>query len=63
MNKKNKDGDTVATPAKKGKGFAAFVKEKYKQVRQNENSHAETMKILGEKFAGLSTEQKTLYTQ
>lgn len=63
VNKKNKDGDTVATPAKKGKGFAAFVKEKYKQVRQNENSHAETMKILGEKFAGLSTEQKTLYTQ
>nr|XP_019545015.2 LOW QUALITY PROTEIN: acidic repeat-containing protein [Aedes albopictus] len=62
VNRKNKDGDTVATPAKKGKGFAAFVKEKYKQVRQNADSHAETMKILGEKFAGLSTEQKNIYT-
>lgn len=61
MNKKTKDGEIVATPVKAGKGFAAFVKDKYKQVRQGENSHADTMKILSQKFAGLSTEQKNLY--
>ncbi|XP_062536618.1 germ cell nuclear acidic protein-like [Armigeres subalbatus] len=61
VNKKNKDGETVATPAKAGKGFAAFVKDKYKHVRQGESNHADTMKVLSQKFAGLSTEQKNLY--
>ncbi|XP_065092304.1 germ cell nuclear acidic protein-like isoform X2 [Ochlerotatus camptorhynchus] len=61
LNKKNKNGETIATPVKKAKGFAAFVKETYKQVRKNESNHAATMRILGEKFAGLNTEEKNQY--
>lgn len=62
LNKKKKCGETIAIPVKKARGFAAFVKETYKQVRQTEESHAATMKILGQKFTELSTEEKTRYS-
>lgn len=61
LNKKNADEETIATPVKPARGFALFVKEKYKDIRNHENNHVNAMKRLGEKFAMLSTEQKSNY--
>ncbi|XP_055607019.1 uncharacterized protein LOC129754802 [Uranotaenia lowii] len=60
LNKKDKEGSTVATPVRQAKGFALFVKERYKEFRDKQ-SHKDTMKELGLQFACLSTEDKNKY--
>ncbi|XP_060807539.1 germ cell nuclear acidic protein isoform X2 [Amyelois transitella] len=52
INKKNKEGVVVSTPARKGgpNEFAKYVKENYAQAKQG-RSHADVMKVLGEQFS------------
>ncbi|XP_075986973.1 uncharacterized protein LOC142983794 isoform X2 [Anticarsia gemmatalis] len=51
LNKKNKDGVIVSTPARKGatNDFALFVKLNY-ALHKEGRTHAQVMKILGEQF-------------
>lgn len=53
VNKKNKDGVVVSTPARKAgpNGFALYVKENYGSIKDGTRSHAEVMKMLGEQFS------------
>ncbi|OWR41061.1 metabotropic glutamate receptor 4 6 7 8 [Danaus plexippus plexippus] len=53
INKKNKDGVVVSTPARKGgpNDFALFVKENYGSHKKNGKTHAEVMRVLGEEFS------------
>ncbi|XP_073958744.1 uncharacterized protein [Choristoneura fumiferana] len=52
VNKKNKDGVVVSTPARKGgpNEFALFVKENYSSAKDGK-THAQVMKLLGEQFS------------
>lgn len=61
MNKKNKEGEIISTPAKKATGFAKFVQEKYKQYKAPNLKHAEVMKLLGNAFGTMSVEEKKHY--
>lgn len=61
LNKKNKDGQITATPTRKATGFAKYVKEQYKMIKQPHLNHGEVMKLLGENFGGLSVEEKAMY--
>ncbi|CAK1595508.1 unnamed protein product [Parnassius mnemosyne] len=53
VNKKNKDGFVVSTPARKGglNKFALYVKENYGSLKDGTRTHAEVMKLLGEQFS------------
>ncbi|KPJ00632.1 Acidic repeat-containing protein [Papilio xuthus] len=53
VNRKNKDGVVVSTPARKAgpNGFALYVKENYGTLKDGTKSHAEVMKLLGEQFS------------
>ncbi|CAB3233248.1 unnamed protein product [Arctia plantaginis] len=53
LNKKNKDGVVVQTPARKGatNDFALYVKENYASLKDGTRTHAQVMKILGEQFS------------
>ncbi|XP_055624081.1 germ cell nuclear acidic protein-like isoform X2 [Toxorhynchites rutilus septentrionalis] len=62
LNKKNKEGKKVTVPVKPTRGFALFVKDNYKEIRPIVETHADAMKMLGEKFSALNTEQKTQYS-
>lgn len=61
LNKKNKDGDIVTTPAKKATGFAKFVQEKYKQYKAPNLKHGDVMKLLGNAFGSMSVDEKIKY--
>ncbi|KAL5276321.1 ACRC.2 family protein [Megaselia abdita] len=60
-NKKDKDGNVNPTPVKEAKGFAKFVKEKYKYYKQPEMKHADVMKVLGGVFSDMSINEKNKY--
>ncbi|XP_026760326.2 uncharacterized protein LOC113519424 [Galleria mellonella] len=53
LNRKNKDGVIVSTPARKGgaNDFALYVKENYGQMKDGGRSHGEVMRLLGEQFS------------
>ncbi|XP_041984235.1 uncharacterized protein LOC121736850 [Aricia agestis] len=53
VNKKNKDGVVVSTPARKGgmNEFAQYVKENYSSLKDGSKTHAQVMKLLGEQFS------------
>ncbi|XP_050357116.1 germ cell nuclear acidic protein-like [Nymphalis io] len=53
VNKKNKDGVIVSTPARKGgpNDFALFVKQNYGTLKDGTKTHAQVMKLLGEQFS------------
>lgn len=51
LNKKDKDGNIKATPAKAATGFAKFVKDHYKTVKTPQMKHADVMKVLSANFA------------
>ncbi|XP_022124427.2 uncharacterized protein LOC110999599 isoform X1 [Pieris rapae] len=53
VNKKNKDGVVVSTPARSGNTneFALYVKENYGSVKKSGQTHAQVMKLLGEQFS------------
>ncbi|KAL4712499.1 hypothetical protein ACJJTC_007515 [Scirpophaga incertulas] len=61
VNKKNKDGVIVSTPARKGEvgEFAKYVKENYGQLKTG-RTHAEVMKTLGEQFSAKKKEKCVL---
>lgn len=62
LNRKDKDGNVVHTPVRKATGFARFVKEQYKNVKQGNNlKHADVMKALSENFSTLSVDEKAKY--
>ncbi|CAH2236717.1 jg16957 [Pararge aegeria aegeria] len=52
LNKKNKDGVVVSTPARKGgpNDFALYVKENYGALKTG-RTHGQIMKMLGEQFS------------
>ncbi|KAG6460498.1 hypothetical protein O3G_MSEX012023 [Manduca sexta] len=60
VNKKNKDGVVVSTPARKGNAndFARFVKENY-ALKKEGKSHAEVMKLLGEEFSAMKKNKES----
>ncbi|XP_068624777.1 uncharacterized protein [Battus philenor] len=53
VNKKNKDGVIVSTPARKGglNEFALYVKENYGTLKNGTRTHGQVMKLLGEQFS------------
>ncbi|CAF4902689.1 unnamed protein product [Pieris macdunnoughi] len=53
VNKKNKDGVVVSTPARSGNTneFALYVKENYGSIKKSGQTHAQVMKLLGEQFS------------
>lgn len=55
LNKKTRDGKIQSVPSTPGKanGFALFVKENYADTKSPNLTHAEVMKLLGQKFAEL----------
>lgn len=61
-NKKDKQGNVVPTPVKEVKGFAKFVKEKYKDYKKPEMKHADVMKVLGGVFSEMSISEKNKYS-
>lgn len=58
LNKKSQDGTVFLTPVRKARGFAAFVKVAYKDLKAPGVTHAEVMRQLSAKFAAFSTEEK-----
>ncbi|XP_011551170.3 uncharacterized protein LOC105382893 [Plutella xylostella] len=52
LNKKNKDGVVISTPARQGEAnqFAKYVKENYGTLKSG-RTHAQVMKMLGEQFS------------
>jgi predicted SprT family Zn-dependent metalloprotease len=61
LNKKDKTGNVVVTPARDATGFAKFVKEKYKAFKRPDRQHADVMKLLSGEFASLAMEEKIKY--
>lgn len=63
LNRKDKEGNIVSAPVKKASGFAKFVKEQYKVVKEQraDLKHGDVMRLLGAKFSGLTVEQKAKY--
>nr|XP_034836765.1 uncharacterized protein LOC117993129 isoform X1 [Maniola hyperantus] len=59
VNRKNKDGVVVSTPARKGgpNDFALYVKENYGTLKTG-RTHAQVMKMLGEQFSAKKTQKQ-----
>ncbi|XP_020806197.1 uncharacterized protein LOC110182493 isoform X1 [Drosophila serrata] len=51
LNKKDKQGNTVSTPAGQAKGFAKFVKENFKKFKQDHLTAAQVMRLLSVEYA------------
>ncbi|KAH8289108.1 hypothetical protein KR054_000555 [Drosophila jambulina] len=51
LNKKDKQGNTVSTPAGEAKGFAKFVKENFQKFKQDHLTAAQVMRLLGVEYA------------
>ncbi|CAG4981219.1 unnamed protein product [Colias eurytheme] len=59
VNRKNKDGVVMSTPARKGttNEFALYVKENYGTLKSG-RTHAQVMKMLGEQFSAKKGKKK-----
>lgn len=57
LNKRTKAGDVLKTPIRAASGFALFVKENYKRVKNPDIKHAEVMKLLGQDFAKMKVQK------
>lgn len=53
LNKKTKTGEVVKTPLRAASGFALYVKENYKRLKQPQLKHADVMKLLSQNFADM----------
>lgn len=53
LNKKTKTGEVVKTPVRAASGFALYVKENYKRLKQPQLKHADVMKLLSVNFADM----------
>ncbi|KAH8315102.1 hypothetical protein KR059_008522 [Drosophila kikkawai] len=51
LNKKDKQGNTVSTPAGEAKGFAKFVKDNFQKFKQDHLTAAQVMRLLGVEYA------------
>ncbi|XP_016948764.1 germ cell nuclear acidic protein isoform X1 [Drosophila biarmipes] len=51
LNKKDKQGNTVSTPAGEAKGFAKFVKDNFQKHKQDNLTAAQVMRILSVEYA------------
>ncbi|XP_016982504.1 uncharacterized protein LOC108046995 isoform X2 [Drosophila rhopaloa] len=51
LNKKDKQGNTVSTPAGEAKGFAKFVKENFQKHKRENMTAAQVMRILSVEYA------------
>ncbi|XP_045456464.1 acidic repeat-containing protein-like [Melitaea cinxia] len=62
VNKKNKDGVVVSTPARKGglNDFALFVKQNYGSLKDG-RTHAQVMKLLSEQFSAKKTKMQKVF--
>lgn len=63
LNKKTKDGKIVMEPVREAKGFAKFVKEKYKEFKKPGVKHADVMRQISLQYSTLSQEEKDKYWQ
>ncbi|CAH2099246.1 unnamed protein product [Euphydryas editha] len=63
VNKKNKDGVIVSTPARKGgpNDFALYVKQNYGKLKDGTRTHAQVMKLLGEQFSAKKTKMEEVF--
>ncbi|KAH8236046.1 hypothetical protein KR038_011324 [Drosophila bunnanda] len=51
LNKKDKQGNTVSTPAGEAKGFAKFVKDNFQKFKQDHLTAAQVMRLLSVEYA------------
>lgn len=51
LNKRTKTGEVFKTPVRAASGFALFVKENYKKLKNPQLKHADVMKLLSQNFA------------
>ncbi|XP_070132624.1 germ cell nuclear acidic protein isoform X2 [Drosophila bipectinata] len=51
LNKKDKQGNTISTPAGEAKGFAKFVKDNFNKFKRDELTAAEVMRLLSVEYA------------
>jgi len=51
LNKKDKQGNTVSTPAGEAKGFAKFVKDNFQKHKRENLTAAQVMRILSVEYA------------
>ncbi|KAH8420155.1 hypothetical protein KR009_006407 [Drosophila setifemur] len=51
LNKKDKQGNTISTPAGEAKGFAKFVKDNFQKYKKEHMNAAQVMKLLGLEYA------------
>lgn len=51
LNKKDKQGNVVSTPAGEAKGFAKFVKDNFKKFKQDHLTAAQVMRVLSVEYA------------
>ncbi|XP_017055050.1 uncharacterized protein LOC108097331 isoform X2 [Drosophila ficusphila] len=51
LNKKDKQGNTVSTPAGEAKGFAKFVKDNFQKHKRDNMTAAQVMRILSVEYA------------
>lgn len=51
LNKKDKQGNTVSTPAGEAKGFAKFVKDNFQRHKRDNMTAAQVMRILSVEYA------------
>jgi len=51
LNKKDKQGNIVATPVRQATGFAKYVKDNFKKHKRDNLTAAEVMRILSVEYA------------
>ena len=57
LNKKTKTGEVMKTPVRAASGFALFVKENYKRLKQPQLKHADVMKLLSADFQNMKVQR------
>lgn len=57
LNKRTKQGQVVETPVRAASGFALYVKENYKKLKNPERKHADVMRLLSQNFAEMKVQK------
>lgn len=59
LNKKDKQGNIVSTPAGEAKGFAKFVKDNFNKFKKDDLTAAQVMRLLSVEYAKQKDQKST----